>query len=37
MHALYDKLGHREREGIYRRIINRYWWEDMYNDIKKYV
>jgi hypothetical protein len=37
MHALHDELEYRGREGTYRRIINRYWWEGMHNDIKKYV
>jgi hypothetical protein len=37
MHALYDKLKYRGREGTYRRIVNRYWWEGMHDDVKKYI
>jgi hypothetical protein len=37
MHVLHDKSEYREREGTYRRIVNRYWWENMHDDIKEYV
>lgn len=34
---LHDNGGHREREGTYRRVADRYWWEDMVRDGKRYV
>ena len=34
---LHDESGHRGREGTYRRIANRYWWEQLHDDIKGYV
>jgi hypothetical protein len=37
MHALYDELGYRGREGTYRRIADRYWWEGIYDNVKEYV
>jgi hypothetical protein len=37
MHALHDKLEYRGRKNTYRRIANKYWWEDMHDDVKKYV
>jgi hypothetical protein len=37
MHTLHDKSEHRGRENTYRRIADRYWWEDMHDNIKKYV
>jgi hypothetical protein len=29
---LHDENDHRDKEDIYKRIINRYWWNDLYND-----
>ena len=33
----YDESEHRERKEIYRRVINRYWWRNLYWNYKKYV
>ena len=34
---LYDKSEHRGREKIYRRVTDRYWWQNLYRDCEKYV
>ena len=35
--SLHDESGHRGREGTYRQITDRYWWERMEKDVKTYV
>jgi hypothetical protein len=37
LEQLHDESGHRGREGTYRRIADRYWWDDLYGDAQKYV
>lgn len=37
MRMLHDDSGHRGREGTYRRVADRYWWEDMWQVVKQYV
>ena len=37
MEQLHDEGGHRGREGTYRRITDRYWWEGMPQDVKAFV
>ena len=37
MQSLHDDSGHRGREGTYRRVADRYWWEDMWQVVKQYV
>ncbi len=34
---LHDEKNHRDKEDIYRRIIDRCWWDDLYDDAQKYV
>ena len=34
---LHDESGHKGREGTYRRINDRYWWEDLRAHVKAYV
>jgi hypothetical protein len=34
---LHDESDHRDKKNIYKRIINRYWWNDLYDDVQKYV
>ena len=34
---LHDESGHKGREGTYRRIADRYWWDNMFQQVKKYV
>ncbi len=34
---LHDESDHRKKENIYKRIIDRYWWNDLYDDVQKYV
>ncbi len=34
---LYDENNHRNKKNIYRRIMNRYWWNDLYENVQKYV
>jgi hypothetical protein len=34
---LHDENDHRDKENIYKRIIDRYWWNDLYDDVQKYV
>ncbi len=33
----HDENDHRDKENIYRRIIDRYWWDNLYDDFQKYV
>jgi hypothetical protein len=33
----HDENDHRDRKDIYKRIIDRYWWNDLYDDAQKYV
>ena len=37
MEKLHDESGHKGREGTYRRIADRYWWEDLHAHVKAYV
>ena len=37
MEELHDESGHKGREGTYRRIADRYWWNGMFQQVKKYV
>ena len=34
---MHDDNGHRGREGIYRRVVDWYWWESLYEDSAAYV
>jgi hypothetical protein len=34
---LHDESDHRDKKNIYKRIIDRYWWNDLYDDAQKYV
>ena len=34
---LHDENGHRGRERIYRRSINKYWWRNLYRNCEKHV
>ncbi len=33
----HDENDHRDKKIIYKRIIDRYWWNDLYDDVQKYV
>ncbi len=33
----HDENDHRDKKNIYRRIIDRYWWNNLYDDSQKYV
>ncbi len=33
----HDENDHRNKKNIYKRIIDRYWWNDLYDDAQKYV
>jgi hypothetical protein len=35
--SLHEESGHRGREGTYRKIADRYWWEGMYEDVAKWI
>lgn len=35
--ALHDESGHKGREGTYRRVADRYYWDQMWGSIKDYV
>ena len=32
-----DENEHRERKEIYRRVMNKYWWRNLYRNCEKYV
>ncbi len=34
---LHDESDHWDKKDIYKRIIDRYWWDDLYDDVQKYV
>jgi hypothetical protein len=34
--VLYDDTGYKGRETIYRRVADRYYWDDMYVDARRY-
>ena len=34
---LYNESEHREREKTYRRVTNKYWWQNLSRDCKKHV
>jgi hypothetical protein len=34
---LHDENDHRDKKKTYKRIINRYWWNNLYDDSQKYV
>ena len=34
---LHNKDEHRKREEIYRRMINKYWWQNLYRNCEKHV
>jgi hypothetical protein len=33
----HDENDHRDKENIYKKIIDRYWWNNLYDDSQKYV
>jgi hypothetical protein len=33
----HDENDHQDRKNIFKRIIDRYWWNDLYDDASKYV
>ncbi len=33
----HDENDHRDKKNIYKRIIDSYWWDDLYDDAQKYV
>lgn len=37
LQQLHDESGHKRREGTYRRIANRYWWDNLHAEVKSYV
>ena len=37
MKQFHDENEHREREEIYRRVTNKYWWQNLYWDYEKHV
>lgn len=37
LEAMHDELGHKGRESTYGRISSRYFWNDMYSDVRTYV
>jgi hypothetical protein len=34
---LHDENDYRDKEETYKRIIDRYWWDNLYDDSQKYV
>ena len=35
--ALYDESGHRGRNGTVKKVMERYWWKNVYRDAEEYV
>ncbi len=33
----HDENDHRDKKDIYKKIIDRYWWDNLYDDFQKYV
>jgi hypothetical protein len=36
LRALHEDSGHRGREGTYRRVADRYWWNDLAKDVARH-
>jgi hypothetical protein len=36
LYALHEDCGHRGKEGTYRRIADRYWWENLVKDVTQH-
>ena len=34
---MHIKSGHRGKEGTYRRVSDRFWWDGMYEAVKEHV
>lgn len=34
---LHDDSGHRGREATYRRVADRYWWNQLWEDVRRYI
>jgi hypothetical protein len=34
---LHDENDHQDKKNTYKKIIDRYWWEELYDDVQKYV
>ena len=37
LQQLHDESGHKGQKGIYRRIADRYWWDNLHAEVKSYV
>ena len=37
LQQLHDESGHKGREGTYRRVADRYWWDNLHAEVKTYV
>ena len=37
LQQLYNENGHKGREGTYRRVADRYWWDNLHEEVKSYV
>ena len=37
LQQLHDESGHKGREGTYRRVADRYWWDNLHAEVKSYV
>lgn len=33
----HDEIDHKERESIYRKIVDRYWWNNLHQEVRQYI
>ena len=37
LQQLHNESGYKRREGTYQRVADRYWWDNLYVEVKTYV
>ena len=37
LHQLHNESDHKGREATYRRVADRYWWDNLHAEVKSYV
>ena len=37
LQVLHDESGHKRQEDTYRRVADRYWWDNFHAEVKSYI
>ena len=37
LQQLHNESGHKGQEGTYRRVADRYWWDNLHAEVKSYI